>query len=61
MPGYGLQGREKRPAYERFPQALIEVNSDSICLFLHKKKVDRYSLKRHVTFVNARGKDAISE
>lgn len=40
MPGYGLQGGEKRPVYEQFPRALIEVNSDSICPFLRKKKGD---------------------
>lgn len=60
MPGYGLQGGEKRPDYARFPPALIKVNSDSICPFLHKK-VDRYSLKQHLTFANAREKNAVSE
>jgi len=59
MPSYGLQGGEKRLV--RAIPASIDRSQFRLNLspFLHKK-VDRYSLK-HLTFVNAREKNAISE
>jgi len=60
MPGYRLQGGEKR-LVRAIPASIDRSYSDSTCpLFLHKK-VDRYSLKQHLTFANAREKNVISE